>query len=153
MHHNLDWIHSLEIEYDSSTFDTDPFEPQSDGYQTIFPFWVRGTSLSNGYVELPYTMPQDFTLFSLLKRRNIEIWKKKVDWIVEHGGMVLINVHPDYMNFGRNRPRIDEYPVRYFLDLLRYIQETYQGIYWQALPREVSHFWKNRKFSQPLLRV
>ena len=38
MHHNLDWLHDLNIEYDASTFDTDPFEPQSDGVRTIFPF-------------------------------------------------------------------------------------------------------------------
>ena len=40
MLHNLDWLHDLEIEYDMSTFDTDPFEPQPDGRNTIFPFWV-----------------------------------------------------------------------------------------------------------------
>lgn len=40
MHHNLDWIHDLNIQYDSSTFDTDPFEPQPDGVGTIFPFRV-----------------------------------------------------------------------------------------------------------------
>src|SRR2546421_4297483 len=40
MHHNLDWIHDLNIEYDCSTSDTDPFEPQPDGANTIFPFWV-----------------------------------------------------------------------------------------------------------------
>ena len=28
MHHRLDWYHDLEIQYDASTFDTDPFEPR-----------------------------------------------------------------------------------------------------------------------------
>ncbi len=37
---NLDWLHELNIQYDASTFDTDPFEPQPDGAGTIFPFWV-----------------------------------------------------------------------------------------------------------------
>ena len=36
----LDWLHDLDIQYDCSTFDTDPFEPQPDGVSTIFPFWV-----------------------------------------------------------------------------------------------------------------
>src|SRR5580700_1961934 len=40
MQHRLGWLHSLDIEYDASTFDTDPFEPQPDGAGTIFPFWV-----------------------------------------------------------------------------------------------------------------
>ena len=36
----LDWLHQLDIVYDMSTFDTDPFEPQPEGMNTIFPFWV-----------------------------------------------------------------------------------------------------------------
>ena len=31
MYHNMDLLHHLNIEYDASTFDTDPFEPQPDG--------------------------------------------------------------------------------------------------------------------------
>src|SRR4029077_9333129 len=27
---NLDWLHDLDVQYDASTFDTDPFEPQPD---------------------------------------------------------------------------------------------------------------------------
>ena len=50
MYHNLEMIHHLNIEYDSSTFDTDPFEPQPDGAGTIFPFWVSGNSNQKGYV-------------------------------------------------------------------------------------------------------
>jgi len=37
MRHDLDWISKLNIRYDASTFDSDPFEPQPDGMQTIFP--------------------------------------------------------------------------------------------------------------------
>ena len=28
---NLEWFHRLNIEYDTSTFDTDPFEPEPEG--------------------------------------------------------------------------------------------------------------------------
>ena len=75
MYHNLDYAHDLNIEYDASTFDTDPFEPQPDGVGTIFPFWVSGNHAQQGYVELPYTLPQDFLLFILMKEKNINIWK------------------------------------------------------------------------------
>ena len=51
MHHNLEWITELDIEYDLSTFDTDPFEPQSDGVGTIFPFWIEGKNGRPGYAE------------------------------------------------------------------------------------------------------
>lgn len=67
MHYNLDLLNDLNIEYDMSTFDTDPFEPQSDGVGTVFPFWIQGSPDHKGYQELPYTLPQDFTLFVLIK--------------------------------------------------------------------------------------
>ena len=38
MLNRLDWLHALNIHYDASTFDTDPFEPQPEGRRTIFPF-------------------------------------------------------------------------------------------------------------------
>src|SRR6185295_6086223 len=80
MFHNLDWIHALDVSYDASTFDTDPFEPQPDGVGTIFPFWVQRNG-SRGYVELPYTLPQDSTLFLLLQEKTIDVWTKKLDWV------------------------------------------------------------------------
>jgi peptidoglycan/xylan/chitin deacetylase (PgdA/CDA1 family) len=118
MHHNLEWIHDLNILYDSSTFDTDPFEPQPSGVGTIFPFHVRHDKANKGYIELPYTIPQDFTLFVLMKEPGIHIWKRKLDWIAEKGGMALINTHPDYMNFKRNKMTIEEYPVRHYSNFL-----------------------------------
>ena len=144
MHHNLDWIRDLDIEYDASTFDTDPFEPQPDGACTLFPFIVEPDGARNGYVELPYTLPQDFTLFVLMQEPDIRVWKRKVDWIAEHGGMVLVNVHPDYMHFDPGRPPIDAYPASRYSELLDYLQEKYAGAYWHALPRDVARFWKAR---------
>src|ERR1035441_289422 len=108
MLHNLEWLHELDIEYDMSTFDTDPFEPQPQGRNTIFPFWVPRPGESRkqkvesrnpqeagslafslqpsalprtGYVEMPYTLPQDSTLFLLLGERQPDIWFQKLDWI------------------------------------------------------------------------
>jgi hypothetical protein len=141
MHHVLDWIHDLNIEYDASTFDTDPFEPQPDGVCTIFPFWVHNGSPEEGYVELPYTLPQDFTLFVLMGHNNIDIWRKKLDWIAANGGMVLINVHPDYMNFSDRKCGLEEYPALYYQQFLEYAKERYEGEYWHALPREAARLF------------
>jgi hypothetical protein len=143
MQHNLDWIHDLNIEYDASTFDTDPFEPQPHGMGTIFPFFVKGTSSRKGYIGLPYTLPQDFTLFILMKEKNIDIWKKKLDWIAKNNGMALLNIHPDYMNFDNNRLRMEEYPAEYYKDFLEYINLKYSGQYWHALPKEVAQYSKS----------
>jgi len=141
MYHNLDWIHDLNIEYDASTFDTDPFEPQPDGMGKIFPFWVQKSGGKKGYVELPYTLPQDFTLFILLNKNNIDIWKQKLDWIVKQGGMALLITHPDYMNLGKIKVDHDEYPAEYYEEFLNYIKSTYKDQYWHVLPKDMACFW------------
>lgn len=140
MHHNLKWIGELDLKYDLSTFDTDPFEPQPDGVRTIFPFWVSCESSSGGYVELPYTLPQDFTVFVLLREKTIDIWKKKLDWIAERGGMALVNSHPDYMHFGKGSPDFEEYSSDLYREFLDYVEKKYCGQYWNALPKEVAFF-------------
>jgi len=146
MHHKSEWIHHLNIQYDSSTFDSDPFQPQPDGANTIFPFFVNSDDFKTGYIELPYTLSQDFTLFVLLKERNIELWIKKLDWIAEKGGMALINTHPDYMKFNDDAIGPELYPVDLYFEFLSYVKSKYEGIYWHVLPREISNFWfKNYK--------
>ncbi len=196
---NLDWLHQLDVVYDASTFDTDPFEPQPDGARTIFPFWVPrphalpgevdrqrdpgggtresgvrsqesgrdsngssfGTPASRlpppassllpnpavarqGYVELPYTLAQDSTLFILLRERSNEIWKRKLAWIAEHRGMVLLNTHPDYLDYAeRGGPSVRE---QYF-DLLEHVKTQYTGAFWHTLPGTLSayvHHWHHR---------
>ncbi|OGW37717.1 MAG: hypothetical protein A2Y97_13365 [Nitrospirae bacterium RBG_13_39_12] len=97
---------------------------------------------SDGFIELPYTLPQDFTLFVLMKERNIDIWKKKLDWIVDKGGMALLITHPDYMNCKKGRCKMDEYPMEFYEEFLDYIKSKYEGQYWHALPREMARFWK-----------
>jgi hypothetical protein len=138
MLHKLEWFHELDIEYDTSTFDTDPFEPQPDGIGTIFPFIVNSMTNRKSYVELPYTLPQDFTLFILMQEKNIGIWKKKVDWIAEKGGMALMNVHPDYMIFERSKPGLEEYPASYYEEFLNYVKSKYEGQYWHVLPKNMA---------------
>jgi len=168
MLHKLDWLHELEIQYDTSTFDTDPFEPQPEGRHTIFPFWVPvrvaqksetrsqtsdGTTPEalnhqpstinhprSGYVELPYTLPQDSTLFVLLREQTIDIWLRKLDWIAARGGMVLVDTHPDYMAFDATQQKNGEYSVKLYEQFLRYLQSQYAQDYWHALPKEVAAY-------------
>ena len=142
MFHNLEWIKNLDIEYDSSTFDTDPFEPQPDGVGTIFPFSVNGNHIRPGYVELPYTLPQDFLLFIILRQKNIDIWKRKLDWIAKQGGMALFSVHPDYIYFKGARSSFEEYPMDYYKEILGYVKSIYEGQYWHALPSDIAKFYR-----------
>ena len=142
MHHNLEWILDLNILYDLSTFDTDPFEPQSDGVTTIFPFWFSSNhNKKRGYVELPYTLPQDFTLFVLLKEKTIDVWKKKLDWIAGNGGMALLIVHPDYINFGNGNNNAEEYNATFYIEFLKYVSEKYKKEFWNPLPKDIAKYW------------
>jgi glycosyltransferase involved in cell wall biosynthesis len=159
---NLDWIHELDIQYDTSTFDTDPFELQSDGANTIFPFWiptpeipsVSGNAFSEpylatacsdrgGYLELPYTLPQDSTLFLVLGETSPAIWVKKLDWIAEHGGMALLNVHPDYINFSGTKLSDREYPVAMYTEFLKYLSSRYSGNFWNPQPKNLAQWFKS----------
>lgn len=153
MLHNLEWLHDLNVTYDASTFDTDPFEPQPDGRHTIFPFWVprgrceeangqqngnRKSPWATGYMELPYTLPQDSTLFLLLKEKDPSIWIRKFDWIAERGGMVLVNVHPDYMNLSDGSGSPGNYPVSFYIDFLKHIRKHASDRFWHGVPRELA---------------
>ncbi len=172
---NLEWLHELKIQYDASTFDTDPFEPQPDGVGTIFPFWVPPPTVPKpenggqksetrphrsapsadlqpptngacpstsrpGYVELPYTLPQDSTLFLLLREQTSEIWRRKLDWVARNGGMALLNTHPDYINFNGSNGSGRDYPAAHYSQFLGLVKQKYEGKFWHALPKEVARF-------------
>jgi len=140
MFHNLEWLKELNILYDASTFDTDPFEPQPDGARTVFPFWVeRGDG--SGYVEMPYTLAQDSTLFLVLGEGTNEVWKRKLDWVAQNGGMALLNVHPDYMAF-KARRGYAEFPAVLYEEFLTYVSRNFGTDAWCALPRDVARFVK-----------
>src|SRR6266699_569458 len=162
---NLDWLHDLDMQYDASTFDTDPFEPQPDGGHSIFPFWVPRpsngsvdhqrstiTHSTRGYVELPYTLPQDSTLFLVLRETSPEIWMRKLDWVAQHGGMVLLDAHPDYMSFNGSRQTTTEYPAALYREFLTYVRTRYAGEYWHALPKEVAGYVNQIRSSKTSFR-
>jgi len=134
------WLHDLGIAYDASTNDTDPLSPDPDCVQSVFPYWVPGAN-GGGYVELPCTLPQDSTVFTVFGEQDIATWKRKLDWIAARGGMALLKTHPDYMCFAGEKRAHDEFPVSHYEEFLRYIKEKYQDSVWCALPREVARFY------------
>lgn len=149
MYHNLRWLHEVRAEYDSSTFDTDPFEPQPDGIHTVFPQWIVNPQGNGGYVELPYTLPQDFGLFIVLQHRDTQIWEDKLEWIASKGGMALLIAHPDYMNWGGETQKVDEYPVELYREFLQHVTQKYRGQYWNALPKDVARYSRSCIVPQP----
>jgi peptidoglycan/xylan/chitin deacetylase (PgdA/CDA1 family) len=128
VHRNLQWLQSLEVEYDASCFDVDPYQAMPGGVGSIWPF------IAGRYVELAYTLPQDHTLFIALGEPDERIWREKLDYLVAMRGMALVITHPDYLD---SPSRVDAY--RRFL---LHLQET-DGM-WHALPREVAAWWRER---------
>src|SRR4029079_11830143 len=77
VHRNLDWMQSLEIEYDASCYDADPYHAMPGGVGAPWPF------IAGRFVELPYTLPQDHTLFVALGERDERIWTSKLAFIAK----------------------------------------------------------------------
>jgi hypothetical protein len=122
------WLQALDVEYDASFFDTDPYQPVPGGTMSLWPFFL------GRFVELPYTLSQDCVLDSILHQRTPEIWLRKVDLIARYRGMALVNTHPDYLS----SPTCGEL-YRQFLAAMRVRHDA-----WHALPYEVARWWRQR---------
>jgi peptidoglycan/xylan/chitin deacetylase (PgdA/CDA1 family) len=127
-HRNPDWMQMLKIDYDLSFFDTDPYEPMPGGVMSIWPFKI------GKFLELPYTLPQDFTLFNIMGETSPRIWFEKVDFLEKYHGMALVIVHPDYSAAGKS------YQI---FEAFLHGMKAREGC-WNALPRDVSTWWKSR---------
>ncbi len=129
VHRNLNWLQALEIDYDSSCFDVDPFQAAPGGVGSIWPF------IAGRFVELPYTMPQDHTLFVANSERDERIWIEKLAYIVRRQGMALMLTHPDYLVSPRGS--------KIYFNFLKYAKS--QPALWHALPSEVAKWWRERE--------
>ncbi len=128
MHRNPAWLQALNLEYDLSFFDTDPYEPMPGGTMSVWPF------ILGSFVELPYTLVQDHTLMIILGERTPRLWLNKVDFIERCHGMALVNTHPDYLR----RPE----HLAIYEDFLHAMKEREN--YWHALPQTVAYWWRQR---------
>jgi len=128
-HRQPEWMQILDVEYDSSFFDTDPYEPLPGGTMCIWPFRV------GKLLELPLTMVQDCTLVNTLGETTPRVWLRKLEFIERYSAMALMNTHPDYLR--------DPVTWQVYADLLRTMKE--RTGYWHALPREVAGWWRARE--------
>ncbi|MEP7217714.1 MAG: hypothetical protein ABI876_02295, partial [Bacteroidota bacterium] len=127
-HRHPEWMQMLNIEYDSSFFDTDPFETIPGGTMSIWPFMI------GDFVELPYTLPQDHTLISTLGEKTPKLWLEKVDFIEQHGGLAMMITHPDYLL----APACFEIYEEFLKKM------SARTGYWHQLPAGVARWWKQR---------
>lgn len=130
---NPQWMQVLNIEYDLSFFDTDPFEPMPGGVMSIHPFFI------GHFVELPYTLVQDHTLTAVLGETTPKMWFEKIDMIEKYNGMALLNSHPDYLR--------DPSQLMIYKNFLQVMQA--RAGYWHALPHDVAAWWRRRADLSP----
>jgi hypothetical protein len=126
------WMPLLGFDYDSSSSDSDPYEPIPGGCCSYLPFF------NDEMVELPITLPQDHTLFAILNEPDGAVWLRKAADVRNRGGMVLVLTHPDYAD--------DERILRAYRQLLGEFRDD--PTVWRALPREVSAWWRHRAGSR-----
>jgi peptidoglycan/xylan/chitin deacetylase (PgdA/CDA1 family) len=126
----FDWLAELPVSYDGSIPHSDPFEPQPGGCCSLWPFFIGDV------VELPYTLPQDYTLFTLLAHRSPALWLEQADRIVDEFGLIHVLSHPDpgYLGDPVNRDR--------YRELLVALSERDE--IWKPLPRELADWWRLR---------
>jgi hypothetical protein len=122
----------LGFTYDTSYTDTDPYEPQPGGCCTYLPFFNKQL------VELPITLPQDHTLFEILRHEDGKLWIEKARDIRDRGGMVLVLAHPDYARDSRLATAWDGLLAEFAGD----------STVWHALPHEVATWWRERAASR-----
>ncbi len=129
-HRVFEWLADLPLDYDCSVPHSDPYEPVPGGCCSLWPFFI------GEIVELPYTLPQDHTLFTLLGHRSIALWQDQLERIERIHGLVELVTHPDpgYLGDRSKRALYVE-----FLDSIRERSEL-----WKPLPRDVARWWRQR---------
>src|SRR4030095_3292195 len=98
----------------------------------------------------------DSSLFLLFRESSPQVWQRKVEWIAEQGGMVLLNVHPDYLGFEKDTRGGAQYPAAHYSELLRWLSEKYAGQYWHGLAADRARHCRKQGPSlrpRPLRRV
>ena len=128
VHRNLEWLQQLNVEYDASCFDYDPYQPFPGGTGSIWPF------IAGKIIELPYTLPQDHTLFYVLKVKDINIWINKINWLIKNYGIILVITHPDYL--------IENDHLKKYEELLGYLKNLSKS--WYCLPKEITKWWREK---------
>ncbi len=138
-HRVWEWLGELPVEYDGTIPHSDPYEPQPGGCCSLWPFFIGDV------VELPYTLPQDHTLLTLLRHRTPDLWISTARSIMNRFGLVHCISHPDrgYLAEPGRRAVYGE-----FLEAMAERESL-----WHALPRDVARWWRSRDARAPATGV
>jgi len=131
MYRHADWYDAFEFSYDMSLPNVAHLDPQRGGCCTVMPFFIGDV------LELPLTTTQDYQLFHILKRCDLDLWKQQCEIILKHGGLLSFIIHPDY-----TLSSAAQNLYRRLLEYLAQLRDERQ--LWIALPGEVDRWWRAR---------
>lgn len=126
-----EWYKALDFAFDMSIPNVAHLDPQRGGCCTVMPYFI------GEMLELPVTTTQDYTLFHLLNRRSIDLWKAQIELALAKNGMTSFIVHPDYVMESGAMSVYEE-----LLGHLRNLREE-TGV-WFALPADIDGWWRAR---------
>jgi hypothetical protein len=131
MYRNAEWTDAFQFDYDMSFPNAAHLEPQRGGCCTVMPYFA------GNLVELPLTTTQDYSLFHILGKYSLDLWKEEMNCIASSNGLAAFIVHPDYVIERRAR--------LVYENLLVYLSELCSAAnLWQPLPRDVARWWRER---------
>jgi hypothetical protein len=126
-----EWLRKLKFSFDMSMPNVAHLDPQRGGCCTVFPYFIGNV------LELPVTTTQDYTLFHILEKPSVQLWKMQLAMILAKYGFVSFIVHPDYVN--------EPCSMAIYKELLRHLAELrQQRQLWFALPSDVDVWWRAR---------
>jgi hypothetical protein len=129
-HRVHEWLGELPVSYDCSVPHSDPYEPTPGGCCTLWPYFIGDV------LEMPYTLPQDHTLFTVLGRQSAADWLAQVEAIERRHGLIECLSHPDPGYLGDRDKRA------IYAELLDALGERPQ--LWKPLPRDLAAWWRQR---------
>ena len=131
LYRNQEWFDAFEFEFDMSVPNVGHLEVQHGGCCSVMPYFA------GKLLELPLTTIQDYSLFAILKRYSVELWKLQAELIRRRYGLISFLVHPDYVREPRACATYGE-----LLKLINHLRSTENA--WVALPGEINRWWRLR---------
>ncbi len=131
LYRNQQWYDALKFSYDMSVPNSARLDPQRGGCCTVMPYFV------GNLLEIPVTMMQDYTLFNILNRYSIDVWREQTKIVMAKHGLMSFIIHPDFIIGLRER--------KVYESLLEYLAGLRQdhGV-WITTPGEVNRWWRQR---------
>ncbi len=132
LYRNLNWYDALKISYDMSVPNVGHLDPQSGGCCTLLPYFI------GDIIEIPLTETQDYSLFHILNKYSIDLWKQQTQIILRGNGLISFIIHPDYV--------IEKRARNTYRALLTYLAEIrISEAIWATLPAEIANWWTLRR--------